>query len=75
MSRKIEATFHIIIDDDFEDTVRKDLGYSSEVEIDNEDIKEFLEYSMDLPTSNDDAFKIEGVDTDGWFIQSVRMEE
>jgi len=74
MSRKIEATFYIIISDDFEDVIRRDFDYVPNDIIDNEDIREFLEMSMDKPVSNDDAFKIEGVDTDGWFIQSVRTE-
>lgn len=73
MSRTIEATFRVFIEDDFEDAIRRDLGYDSTEEIDNEDIMQFLEMSMDFPLSNDDSFKIEGGDTDGWFIQSVTL--
>ena len=72
--RKIEATFYITVEDNFEDAVRRDLDISEDDPIDNQDIREFLELSMTKPVSCDSAFEIEGGDTGGWFVQSINIK-
>jgi len=71
MNRTLKCTFNVFISDDFEKVVREHFNYNEDTELDNYDIKEFLEFSMDSARSNDEAFEIEGGDTDGWFIQNV----
>ena len=70
MSRTLRAEFNIIISDGFEKAVRDFFSYSKEEELDNEDIREFLENKIIAAQSLDENIKIEG-DGSGWFIQCV----
>ena len=71
MSKTLRLTFNVFVSDGFEKAVREHFNYSEDAELDNYDIKEFLEFSMDPARSNDESFEIEGGDTDGWFVQCV----
>ena len=67
----ITAKFRIFIEDGFYEEVMRYTERDSIEDITDEDIKCYLEDSMDKARTNSEYFMIEGGDTDGWFIDGI----
>ena len=70
----IECTFRVFVTD--EEEFKKQVAEYAECEPDEiteENIAEFIREKINPASSNSTAFQVEGGDTDGWFVDGVRI--